>query len=319
MTITPDLDTLFHRLAHLTASQSSLLRRIADHGGPVTVADLAGETDLHTSSVREVLDALVSLGLVRSIKMPAQGRGRPAMGYVANTEPRVIPPVSMIRMLTECCFEWLDAAGVDSSQAAEQIGALMATKALALMHVPTHHPPPPGFDLGPHLNKIRMFLTAFGMGAAPHPHLTTALILGACPFDDSQTPSSVALGLRRGFVEGVIDHTSCGTVQVRFEPDAADPRRCTVVLSTDGIVTDEQTMITLKFFGASADAAGCFSEQARPGHQLGQVLDEAVQRHPELEPILPVSTFLVDDRPTLRDQPISPGATVEVLPPFAGG
>lgn len=319
MPSTPDLDTLFDRLAQLTPSQSSLLRRIASHAEPVTVAGLAGEAELHTSSVREVLDALVEMGLVRSVKLPSQGRGRPALGYAANTEPQVLSPTSMIRMLTDCYFEWLHMTGINRSEAAEQIGALMATRALGLMHVPIHHAPALGFDLDAHMNKIRMFFTTFGMGASPHPSVTTAFVLNACPFDDSEVPSSVALTLRRGFVEKAIELTACGMVETRFEPDEKDSRRCTVLLSTKTVDADEETMITIKYFGGSADAAGCSSERTEFRHRLGEVLADAVERHPALEPIIAVSTFLVGQRPAERDRELGPDSTVEVLPPFAGG
>jgi hypothetical protein len=45
----------------------------------------------------------------------------------------------------------------------------------------------------------------------------------------------------------------------------------------------------------------------------------AVSLHPALRPVVAVATFLVDGSAASRDRPVPAGATVEVLPPFAGG
>ena len=45
----------------------------------------------------------------------------------------------------------------------------------------------------------------------------------------------------------------------------------------------------------------------------------AVSLHPALEPVAAVATFLVDGSASPPDRTVPAGATVEVLPPFAGG
>ena len=42
-------------------------------------------------------------------------------------------------------------------------------------------------------------------------------------------------------------------------------------------------------------------------------------RHPALEAVLPVCSVLVGGRASSGDDPVPPGAVVEILPPFAGG
>lgn len=77
---TRDLNGIFSVVARLTPAQKSLLRKIAMHSSPATVAALAEESGLHVSSVRETLDSLIAMNLVSSEKMPSTGRGRPAFG-----------------------------------------------------------------------------------------------------------------------------------------------------------------------------------------------------------------------------------------------
>lgn len=58
---------------------------------------------------------------------------------------------------------------------------------------------------------------------------------------------------------------------------------------------------------------------------LADVLAEAVRRHPgtRLADVLGVCSVLLGDRPVATEDPgvlmVPPGATLEFLPPFAGG
>ena len=58
-------------IASLTPAQQSVLKEVSLHAGPVTIADLAGESKLHVNTIREPLNVLVSLGLVEREKLPA--------------------------------------------------------------------------------------------------------------------------------------------------------------------------------------------------------------------------------------------------------
>ena len=55
------------------------------------------------------------------------------------------------------------------------------------------------------------------------------------------------------------------------------------------------------------------------GATVEDVVAAAVSLHPALRPVAAVATFLVDGSAANRDRPVPAGATVEVLPPFAGG
>lgn len=76
---------------------------------------------------------------------------------------------------------------------------------------------------------------------------------------------------------------------------------------------------TLRYWAAARAAAGV-AEEPFDGGTLGEVLDAAAAAHgPGLGRVLGVASFLVDGVRSNRDSVLAEGATVEVLPPFAGG
>ncbi len=76
--------------------------------------------------------------------------------------------------------------------------------------------------------------------------------------------------------------------------------------------------VTVRYWAAAREAAGTDMER-HAGRTLGGVLDAAVDAHPALAPVVKASTFLIDGRSADRSATLDDGATVEVLPPFAGG
>ena len=76
--------------------------------------------------------------------------------------------------------------------------------------------------------------------------------------------------------------------------------------------------LTVRYWAAAQAAAGVHEEQVHSA-DLAQLRAAAVVAHPELEPVLAVASFLVDGRRVSGQEPLPSGATVEVLPPFAGG
>jgi molybdopterin converting factor small subunit len=87
-----------------------------------------------------------------------------------------------------------------------------------------------------------------------------------------------------------------------------------------GVPADQaaDTVVTVRYWAAARAAAGVDTDQ-HSGVTVGAVVDAAVAAHPALERVAVVATFLVDGRAATRETPVGPGATVEVLPPFAGG
>ncbi|MBT0993409.1 MoaD/ThiS family protein [Cellulomonas sp. DKR-3] len=77
-------------------------------------------------------------------------------------------------------------------------------------------------------------------------------------------------------------------------------------------------MITVRYFAAAAEAAGVDSEQVPAGDGAALRAD-LVTRHPALGPILDRCALLADGRRVEPGDPVPAGATLDVLPPFAGG
>ncbi|MFE6996742.1 MoaD/ThiS family protein [Microbacterium sp. NPDC057659] len=80
-------------------------------------------------------------------------------------------------------------------------------------------------------------------------------------------------------------------------------------------------MVTVRYFAAAADAAGCEQEQLDldAGATVGLLRDTLQARYgAAMEKVLRSGSFLVDG--IVRRDPTSPiSANVDVLPPFAGG
>ena len=79
-------------------------------------------------------------------------------------------------------------------------------------------------------------------------------------------------------------------------------------------------MVTVRYY-AGARAADGVDTETREAGSLGELVGQVVDAHGErLERVLTACSFLVDGTST-RDRTLvlSPGAVVDVLPPFAGG
>jgi molybdopterin synthase sulfur carrier subunit len=76
--------------------------------------------------------------------------------------------------------------------------------------------------------------------------------------------------------------------------------------------------VTVRYWAGARAAAGVASDVVS-GTTVDEVVAAAVALHPSLGPVAAVATFLVDGSAALRDRAVPAGATVEVLPPFAGG
>ena len=79
-------------------------------------------------------------------------------------------------------------------------------------------------------------------------------------------------------------------------------------------------MVTVRYFAGARAAAGTDTE-LHEASSLDELVGQLVAAHGEkLERVLTACSFLVDGATTHdRASPLAPGATVDVLPPFAGG
>jgi molybdopterin converting factor small subunit len=95
----------------------------------------------------------------------------------------------------------------------------------------------------------------------------------------------------------------------------------------DDFAAGETGQITLRYWAAARSAAGVAEDSIEvPGPlSLGEVVRRAVALHPgtRLPEVLAVCSVLVGDQPVSSNEPrevvVPPGASVEFLPPFAGG
>jgi molybdopterin synthase sulfur carrier subunit len=76
--------------------------------------------------------------------------------------------------------------------------------------------------------------------------------------------------------------------------------------------------VTVRYWASARATAGRDSERF-VGRRVGDVLAAAAAAHTGLSVVLDVSTILLDGRVVTVTEPLSEGATLEVLPPFAGG
>lgn len=76
--------------------------------------------------------------------------------------------------------------------------------------------------------------------------------------------------------------------------------------------------VTIRYWASARAAAGCDTESFT-GHHVRDVLEAASAAHTGLQRVFKVSTILMDGRSVTEAQALSPGTTLEVLPPFAGG
>ena len=86
-------------------------------------------------------------------------------------------------------------------------------------------------------------------------------------------------------------------------------------------VDETRAAVTVRYWAAARAAAGVDAEtlEVMAPTTAGAVLEAAVAAHPGLERVARVSTFLLDGRAVGRDVAVADGASLEVLPPFAGG
>lgn len=75
--------------------------------------------------------------------------------------------------------------------------------------------------------------------------------------------------------------------------------------------------VTVRYWAGARRAAGRESEQITAVDLAD--LRAQLQRRPELAAVLAASSVLVDAAHRADDQPLRPGAVVDILPPFAGG
>ncbi|MDQ2852181.1 MoaD/ThiS family protein [Dermatophilaceae bacterium Sec6.4] len=78
------------------------------------------------------------------------------------------------------------------------------------------------------------------------------------------------------------------------------------------------SQVTVRYWAGAQAAAGIASEELE-ARTVGELLDVATARHAALGPVLGLCAIVADGRRLDLQDDVPAGATVEVLPPFAGG
>jgi molybdopterin converting factor small subunit len=76
--------------------------------------------------------------------------------------------------------------------------------------------------------------------------------------------------------------------------------------------------VKVRYFAAAEEAAGV-AEETRAEQTLGGLREALIAEHPGLAGILPRCAVLVDGARLADDAVLGDAATVDILPPFAGG
>lgn len=218
---------MMRALADLSPAQQALLREIARHPRPVTVAELSEWMDRHPNSVREAMAVLVETRLVTRTARPSHGRGRPSWTYQS------VAPVqaeTLTRELADVCAavaEHLETGTPDPAAAARDIGARWGRRMLDLVvdPVPGSRDQPVEVQAG----RIRLFLSSLGYEALADDD-PTRILLFQCPLlGDGQGPGPIVCEMHRGMLTEVVGAVSGGTIGVHLEP-LAGPGHCAVEL-----------------------------------------------------------------------------------------
>lgn len=78
--------------------------------------------------------------------------------------------------------------------------------------------------------------------------------------------------------------------------------------------------VVVRYFAAAEEAAGTGEETvATDTTTVAELLADAVARRPRLADVVPSCSFLLDAVSVDRAATVTPGAVLDVLPPFAGG
>ncbi|GAA1570151.1 MoaD/ThiS family protein [Kribbella hippodromi] len=76
--------------------------------------------------------------------------------------------------------------------------------------------------------------------------------------------------------------------------------------------------VTIRYFAAARSAAGESSATAE-ARSIGDLVTTVSTGRPELARVLSICTFLLDGERADSSTPLTQGALVDALPPFAGG
>jgi predicted ArsR family transcriptional regulator len=186
----------------------------------LTLGDLADATGLHVNTVREHLDALMSLGLVRRAAAPATGRGRPAWLYRAVRTAPTSEYAGLATALAATLHRTSDRPVDDAVTAGIDWGHDVAR---------TVGPPE---QQGPHARRHQVVAALEQLGFEPEPDPDAVTVrLTRCPLlDAARRHPDIVCGVHLGIARGALQEYGADDSAVRLEP-FAQPDACLLHLA----------------------------------------------------------------------------------------
>lgn len=204
----------------VTSAQAQVLDALRDRLAPVTAAALGKDHGLHPNTVREHLEVLVERGLATRTRLPAQGRGRPAFGYLAG------PALSQTQAhaaLVDALADHLAQAD-DPGAAAERIGRRYAQELPEV--TPTGDP-----EETDALQDLTRHMARLGFRSGPTEHPETVRLL-TCPLlSAARRHQHVVCGFHVGLARGLLEARGTGR-DADIEP-FAEPGACLLTLTPE--------------------------------------------------------------------------------------
>ncbi|QDQ98589.1 helix-turn-helix transcriptional regulator [Tomitella fengzijianii] len=213
-------------------SRVALLDHIRGADEPLDAHRLAEECDLHVTTVRFHLDALIGAGLITSRPAPSNGRGRPRLMYspVAQARPEEEDPYIELSRLLLIALDAED--GASAADRAEIAGYRWAEQSLngsALDDGPA--------GLGAAAGKINALFTELGFEAD---HTMDAdedsaeITLHECPFGAvAREKPAIVCRIHLGLLRGALDHLKVDHHTEEIEPWVT-PTTCRAVIRGGG-------------------------------------------------------------------------------------
>lgn len=211
-------------------SRVALLDRIRSADVPLDAHRLAEECDLHVTTARFHLDALIGAGLITSRPAPSSGRGRPRLIYspVAQARPEEEDPYIELSRLLLIALDADD--GATAAERAEFAGYRWAEQNLN-GSAPEHGPA----DLAAAAGKINALFTELGFEADHTADGNSAEItLNDCPFGAvAREKPGIVCRIHLGLLRGALDHLGVDGHTEEIEPWVT-PTTCRAVIRDGG-------------------------------------------------------------------------------------
>jgi predicted ArsR family transcriptional regulator len=207
----------------LSRSRAAALDVLLAAPDPLPLSAVAEATGLHANTVREHLDALLDLGLVRREAAPAAGRGRPAWLYRAV---RRTAPMSEYAGLATALAATLHRTSAHPVEDAVVAGTEWGHEVARAAGPPAH--------AGPRAQRHQVIVALEQMGFEPEPDVDDVTVrLTRCPLlHAARRHPDIVCGVHLGIARGALQEYGADDSAVSLEP-FAQPDACLLHLARE--------------------------------------------------------------------------------------